>query len=201
MLSPDVGGEKTVSLVENSALKTSARRRSLFSTLLATLALVTSGCTAGEVSVDSEGEPTPAGEVSVAPEGESTPAQAEGPYTTINSTIGVGVGRTSTTIYGVHYEAEYRAIPVEGGVKLILKNTGDGTLIYGYGQTIDKSKRQAWVLKSPRAGIDIGLVLEPGESAEPVKIDLGTHWYRVTKEVQPEGLPPFEVTATFQVTE
>ena len=170
--------------------------------LLAISAIIVSGCTAGEVSVDPEGESTPAGEVSVDPEGESTPAQAEGPYTTIKSTIGVGVGRTSTTIYGVVYEAELRATPVEGGVKLILENTGEGMLQYppGY-DTLEKSTRQAWVEKSTPGGWDILLVLPPGESAEPVKIDLGTHWYRVTKEVYPEGLPPFDVTATFQVTD
>lgn len=150
------------------------------------------------LSGDPEDEPAPAGEVSVAPEGESTPARAEG--ATIKSTIRNEVGRTSVTIYGVLYEAELRAIPVEGGVKLILKNTGQGRLQYGPGYDIDKSTRQAWTEKSTPVGWDILLTLPPGESAEPVKVDLGTHWYRVTKEVFPKGLPPFDVTATFHVT-
>ena len=198
---------------QTGASKTGIARGGTFPALLTIFAIAVSGCTAaevsdgsgestpaGEVSGDPKGESTPADEVSGDPEGGTTPAQEEGPYTAINATIGVGVGRTSTTIYGVVYEAELRATPVEGGVKLILKNTGQGTLIYGYGQKIYESKRTAWVLKSPRAGLDVALVLPPGESAEPVKIDLGTDWYRVTKEVQPQGLPPFDVTATFQVT-
>lgn len=188
---------------------TSITRGAAFPAAVAIFALVLSGCTAGETSVS--------------PDGESTPARAEGPHTTINSTIGIGVGRSSTTIYGLFYEAELRVTPPQGppgAQKLTLVNTGDGDLGHGPGYVLEKRQGSAWLGVPDFAAHHLMLLnLPSGETAnEAIRrftrdhrvVDLQPGWYRITKDVVPQwdgawpegtAAPDFNVTMLFEVTD